>query len=375
MKHEYYKHNTLRFEKSAAKFKAAYEFKPSNSIPKIIMDVNYALFGFRPDCMPDDYFSNPEAMLDYQCKKIERHLASIDDDYIPMFMPWYGTGVVPSALGSQIVFNKGLDPAVHGRILIDPSDLHRLRLPDPCQDGQMPDVLRCIDHARTHSDLPISVTDCQGPLNIALSLCGVEDFCLWMYDDPEKVHDIMDFCTEVLINWIKVQKKHAGQELDSGAWPHSILLPKGYGGVSIADDDAVVLSPDLYREFVVPYNSRIFKAFGGGTLHFCGNAEHQLDNFEQMDGLTGINNFCMGNFKQLIKMQKKFKNKYTLMACDFNPLHIESYYSELLNCLDPEGLIVCCFVTPELALDEGKYVAAAKDELEIIHDLKKALSL
>lgn len=375
MKYEYNHQNSSRFLQSAARIKAAYEFKSNESIPKIIMDVNYALFGFSPANMPDDYFSNPASMLDYQCRKIDRHLANIYDDYIPMFMPWFGTGVVPSALGSQIVFNKGLDPAVHGKVLIDASDIRHLSLPDPEKDGQMPSVLQYIDYARQNSDLPISVTDCQGPLNVALALCGVEEFCIWMYDEPDKVHEIMDFCTEALINWIKVQKKHAGQDTDSGAWPHSILLPEGYGGVSIADDDAVVLSPSLYKTFVMPYNSRVFKAFSGGTLHFCGDAEHQLDNFNEMEGLVGINNFCMGNFGQIARMQKKFKQKYVIMACDFNPVDIEGYYKKMFDIVKPEGLIVCCFVTPEIALDQDKYVAAAREESEIVNQLIQAFNL
>lgn len=49
-------------------------------------------------------------------------------------------------------------------------------------------------------------------------------------------------------------------------------MTEGFGGVWLADDDCTQLSEEMYREFVVPYNSRILKAFVGGTIHFYGSA-------------------------------------------------------------------------------------------------------
>ncbi len=170
---------------------------------------------------------------------------------------------------------------------------------------------------RAHSDLPVSVTDCQGPFNIALNLVGVEAISLWMYDYPTAVHELMDFCTTVLIDWVKVQKQHAGQPLESGAFPHFTVLPEGFGGVWISDDDCTIMSPHLYRQFVVPYNSRVFRAFGGGTLHYCGSAAHQLENFLATDGLTGINNWCMGDFAQVFRAQQLFEGRIALMLSDY----------------------------------------------------------
>ena len=56
-------------------------------------------------------------MLRYQVEKIGRHMETYDDDYIPFLFPWYGTGVMPSALGAEIVFQPKMDPAVQGTVL------------------------------------------------------------------------------------------------------------------------------------------------------------------------------------------------------------------------------------------------------------------
>jgi len=349
-----------RFAESAGRIRAAYTHQPG-VLPLIISDVNYWASGEAPGWMPQDYFTNEKAMFDYQVAGIVQHLATVDDDWIPLLFPWYGTGVVPSALGCNILFQPGLDPVVEGPVLKVPSDIHKLVMPDPYRDGLMPRVLKTIDFMKANSDLPVSFTDPQGPLNIALCLCGVENLMIWMYDEPEAVHEIMEFCTRVFIEWIKVQKKHTGHGLHEGAFPHGIMLPSEVGGVWLCDDDCTIISPDLYREFVVPYNGRIFETFGGGTLHFCGTAEHQLENFLATPGLRGINNFCMGNFRQVRKMQELFAGRIGLMVCDFSPQDMEQYYGKLAGLLRLSGTILATFIAPESALVDGKYENISRD--------------
>lgn len=358
-----------RFQRSHKKIRHAYRHNDTGEPPIVIVDVNSYLSGENPEAIPDDYYGNFNSMADFQIKKIINHLEKYDDDYIPHLFPWFGTGVIPSALGCNIVFQDKMDPAVEGTVIKIPEDIRGLEMPDPYKDGLMPKVLKCIDFMREYSDLPVSFTDCQGPLNIALCLCGVENLFIWMYEYPEYVHEIMDFCTEVLIQWVKVQKRHAGQALNTDAFPHSIVLPEGFGGVCISDDDCTVISPRLYEEFVVPYNSRVFKAFGGGTLHFCGSAEHQLENFLKIEGLTGINNFCMNNFRQIVKMQELFEDKLTIMVCDFAPLNIEEYYRELIDCVKFKGIVFAPFVIPGFALDNGKYETVSRDRDELTRQI------
>lgn len=360
-----YQKNSMRFQKSYEKIRNAYLQKNVKEPAIVISDVNCALSGEVPELIPDDYFDNFETMCKFQIKKIDNHILRYRDDYIPLLFPWFGTGVIPSAFGCKTIFNKKLDPAVEGTVLKQPQDIKKLTLPDPYKDGLMPKVLKCIDYMREYSDLPVSFTDCQGPLNIAICLCGVENLFIWMYEYPKYVHEIMEFCTEALIQWVKVQKKHTGSSLETGAYPHCLVLPEGFGGICISDDDLTILSPQLYEEFVVPYNSRVFKAFGGGTLHFCGSAMHQLENLLKIEGLTGVNNFCMGDFSQVVKMQELYKDKLAIMVCDFAPLNIEQYYTNLINAIDFKGVILSPFILPECALIGNKYENISRDRDQV----------
>ena len=335
---------------------AAYRHEATVRPPVLVGDVNYWITGEDPELIPGDYFDAGACatQLEFQTAKMATHLSGIAGDiYLPYLFPWYGTGVVPSAIGCRVLFQQGEEPAVEGTVIDDPAAVSLLEPPDPERDGLMPRVLACIDHFRAASDLPISFTDNQGPLNIALNLVGLERLCIWMFEHPSAVHELMDFCTTVLIDWVRLQKARAGAAVDGGAYPHMIAIPPGFGGVWLSDDDSTVLSPDLYREFVVPYNGRVFEAFGGGTLHYCGNARHQLENYLATPGLVGLNAWCMGEFEQIFEAQRVIGERAAIMVCDYTPEDPRAYFDDLFEGLDPRGAIVATYPSAAVALDYG----------------------
>ena len=278
-----------------------YRHKANAAVPFEVVDANYWLSGETPALIPDDYFTNCQSMLDYQVGKIQRHMADYDDDYIPFLFPWYGTGVIPSALGARILFQPKMDPAVESTVITAPEQVRRLELPDPQRDGLMPRVLETIRYFREHSDLPISCTDPARAVHHRTDDRRSGDAVCLAVRISRGVHELMEFCTEAFIRWIKVQKQEIGSERGRSCFPHGIILPERFGRVWLCDDDCGAISAAQYREFVVPYNARIFREFGGGTLHFCGSAEHQIENFAATEGLVGVNNFCMGNFRQTLQ--------------------------------------------------------------------------
>lgn len=355
------------------KLLSTYQYK-NNTIPFIVNSINYWVDGENPVIIPDDYFTNPASMVEFQTKKIEWHLKHIEDDYFPFLHPWFGTCVVPSAMGVEVVFPPKADPALKGSCISSPEQVYALKTPDPYKDGLMPRVLNYIDYMKIKTNFPVCVTDTQGPLNIALSIAGMENLFTWFYTNPQEVQYLMDFSTKILIDWVKIQKKHAGLELNEGAFPHGIKLPKEFGGVCLSDDDCTQVSAEIYKEFVVPYNSKVLKAFGGGTIHFCGKAEHQIENFCNTEGLTGVNNFCMGNFGQIYKMQEYFASrKIALMICDFAPVDVNAYYYDLFSKLKIQGTIIASFPTYSFGLAKGKYEQICRNPEELAQEIYETL--
>jgi 5-methyltetrahydrofolate--homocysteine methyltransferase len=342
------------------------EITSPEDVPLLINTPPYFAFGSRQT--PEDYFTNPASMVAYQERGYEEHLKKVNDDLVPYFMPWFGTGVLASGFGCQIVTNTGGgdDPAVAGPCITSPADAARLKMPDPHTDGWMPHVLAAIDYARAYSDLPPGLTDMQGPLDTLGLMCGQARLYQWMYQEPRMVHELFDLVTEAFILWTMVQKKHIGEPLNQSyglqgvGWSASV-------GIWESDDDLVLLDPGLYREFVVPCLSRIFTVFGGGSVHFCGNGYHHLDNLHEIQGLRVVNHSPMGNFDGFAKFRAGLGPDIVVQIQDSAPIDVETYYAELFNALDDlRGLMLATFVLDEMGMDaNGGYLPVTWDPYEI----------
>jgi len=376
-------HNLKEFTKSQDErakdvIQKVFEFK-NNKPAYLINDVNYWTFGENAEDIPEEYYSDdPSVSMKYQIDKIKRHYEYFpDDNYIGFLHPWFGTGVLASGFGTPIVFPNKADPAVDLSTIEKIEEVERLDLPDPEKDGIMPLVIQSLQYYKNNSDLVVGVTDCQGPLTTALSIVGYDKFCYWMHDYPKQIHELMEKVTEALIQWVRLQKKISGIPIETESYPLGVRIPDGFGGAWLSDDDAVILGSDLYKEFVVPYNSKFLKAFGGGCIHYCGTATQHIDNYLATDGLTCINNFNLDNLGEAAKMREALVKKgIPYMACDFipNENRLENYYSDLLDAMgSPEGLLVVPYVAPAIKLEDGKYEPSHRNQLSLARQVRDIL--
>ena len=103
----------------------------------------------------------------------------------------------------------------------------------------------------------------------------------------------------------------------------------------------------------MPYNGRVFEAFGGGTLHYCGDGRHQLETHLATPGLVGLNVWCMGEFEQVFEAQRIVGRRATVMVCDYTPTEPAAYFADLFAGLDPRGAIVATYPSAVTALAYG----------------------
>jgi len=351
-----------RFEKRLEKVKAktddVFAFKAVREPPIIVNSALYWAFGLDPETFPDGYYDDPQVMIDFQERTYYEQLKEIEDDFVPYLMPWFGTGVTASALGCQVDFPPKLDPAVNPRHypVQSPEDVKRLQVADPEKDGLMPRVLEFLRAMRASSFLPVGITDFQGPLTTANQLLGYDKLIYLMNDYPTVMHELMDKVTETLIRWVKKQKEVIGEPLTDCISDQQVYV-RGHVGIWFSDDDAVLMSPKTYKEFVVPYNSRILKTFGGGCLHYCGNATHQAENFLAMEGLRAINTYTLYDLAAFRALKSKLEGRIVLFACDFTAVDYQDYFRELLDGLSLRGLVIDSEFTPLVGLVRGgKYI-------------------
>ncbi|MCG3181957.1 MAG: hypothetical protein BIFFINMI_04403 [Phycisphaerae bacterium] len=101
-----------------------------------------------------------------------------------------------------------------------------------------------------------------GPIPSAFALAG-ENLLLWMLAEPERAHRLMQIVTESHIRCIRYLDELTGRD------------PVHAQGMGC--DAGEMLSPALYRAFVVPYYDQVWQAYPGPRgLHMCGRIDHLL---------------------------------------------------------------------------------------------------
>lgn len=112
-----------------------------------------------------------------------------------------------------------------------------------------------------------------GPFTTAANLVGAEQLIRALRKDPERANEVLDFAAEATI---EVGRKFVENHM----------------GIGLAEPTASMLSPKLFREFVIPYYGKVMDAWKelgsrGSGFHICGDTTHLLEAFTEM-GIRGI---------------------------------------------------------------------------------------
>ncbi len=126
--------------------------------------------------------------------------------------------------------------------------------------------------------------DLQGPVDIAELVWGSAIF-LDLFDVPELVHSFLALITETYTSFMREWEKII--PLAGGHAVHWGMMHRGR--IMLRDDSAMNLSPEMFEEFIKPYDQRLLSEFGGGAIHFCGRGDHYIEPLSGMDKIYAIN--------------------------------------------------------------------------------------
>lgn len=165
--------------------------------------------------------------------------------------------------GAAIEFPEDSIPLCREPLLQETSDLAALASPDPATGPRMSDRLEAIRVMREQvgGEVPI-MGWVEGALAQAADLRGVNEIMLDLGMQPEWVEELLERCVEVEIAFAQAQ-------IDAGA-----------DIIGLGDAVASLISPAMYRRYVLPFEQRICKAIHEkgalARLHICGNTNHIL---------------------------------------------------------------------------------------------------
>ncbi|HJN30240.1 MAG TPA: uroporphyrinogen decarboxylase family protein [Candidatus Latescibacteria bacterium] len=152
--------------------------------------------------------------------------------------------------------------------LKDKARLVALTLPD-VHAGRMGDRIEAIRLLRREAGAGACVVGwVEGALALAAELRGINALMTDFYDDPAFVHDLLTFCADLSVQYVKAQ------------------VEAGADSIGMSDAAASLIGPDFYRDFLLSRQLQILQAAGATgamtRVHMCGCTDPLLDNMAQL---------------------------------------------------------------------------------------------
>jgi MtaA/CmuA family methyltransferase len=201
-----------------------------------------------------DYLSSTEKMVDGANKAIELY----NPDGIPVT---FDLQIEAEALGCKLKWANDNPPAVVSHPLTEGVTIEDLKVPCSCK-GRIPVVMEATRQLRfQHPDIALYglIT---GPFTLALHLLGTDIF-MKMLEDPEYMHKLMRFTTDVSLMMTKE------------------YIEAGCDVVAMVDPMTSQIDPFSFETFVAPYATELFdtvrKAGALSSFFVCGHAQQNIE--------------------------------------------------------------------------------------------------
>ncbi len=141
------------------------------------------------------------------------------------------------------------------------------------------------EYPKCRQAIHITQPDLQGVMDILHLLWG-GDLFVHLYDDPALIHEAMDLIAQTYIAFLQEVQQYTTDQVGEGCiYLHWAIMR---GNFLLKNDTPVMVSAQMYEEFIRPHDEQIMQACGGGGIHFCSSADHCRDQLVATEGLTGI---------------------------------------------------------------------------------------
>ncbi len=202
----------------------------------------------------DEYLKSAENMIAGLTKAIELY----KPDGIPVS---FDLQLEAEILGCRLNWAKENPPAVVSHPLSEGVALADLKIPEAIQ-GRIPLVLETTRSLRTSYPEIALYGLITGPFTLALHLLGTDIF-MKMFEDPDQVMEIMEFCTTVAVKYSEM------------------LIDAGCDVIAVVDPMTSQIDPLSFEMFVTPYATRIFEYVRSkhklSSFFVCGHAQQNIE--------------------------------------------------------------------------------------------------
>ena len=290
-----------------------------------------------------------EVQFRVNVETIRKSTRLIPDDYIPFARVTQGYMTIATMFGMAPYWSDDPDqpPGTSGCIMEDLEQAYSLRRPT-LEDGVMPENLRRLRYHAENlpPDVYITGIDNGGPLNNCKDLLDTNLLYTGFYENPRAMHALLDLVTEVQIKMCHalvgaVGGIHRMTSIDFDP----VWAPEKYKSFC-SDDVCATIGPTTFREFALPYNSRIYRPWGSGLLHNCGPNPCQRLYPEHDPKCKGLNcsyRYSHADFPQLRQVFAGWGIVEAMFDCSEGPEEMLSGFRTMMETLAPDtvGIPVC----------------------------------
>ena len=174
-----------------------------------------------------------------------------------------------------------------------------------------------------------------------IDLIGMEELMIGMYDQPENIHALMQFLTEDLEQYLDqlerenllwynngsnlVGSGHCGltDELPSAEHPVGNVTTAALWGLA-ESQETVGISPEMFAEFIWPYQKRLLQRFGLAYYGCCEPVNERLASIREAGNLRAISVSPWADVEQCAReLQKQY-----VLCHKVNPSYICLNFNE-----------------------------------------------
>lgn len=229
------------------------------------------------------FYTDPETFIINYLKIFIEHFKLNDSLTLDRVIPcWPGTTLEASMFGGETLYSDLEDPALSiETVLKEHSDLDKLKMPDFFESGLMPLMHRYyseINEVLKGTGCSLAFPELiRSPFGIAFQIRGFENLCFDLMDSPEWVHSLMRFLTDAHKKWYIDRAKFLGQDIPLGHLYNDEV-------------DCNLFGPNIYEEFILPYEIELSKFHGGiAYWHSCGNIAPVLKHIRKIPDIKLLN--------------------------------------------------------------------------------------
>ncbi len=322
-----------------------WDYRQVDHIPVFIWPTWY--FGYSPR----ETIENGDIQFEVNVRTIERCLRILPDDYIPWARIWCGYMTIATMFGMDVYWSDdpAQPPGISTHIIHDMEQVFHLKCPG-MDAGLMPEnVHRLRIHAdRLSEDVYLTGIDAGGPLNTCKDLLDTNLFYTAFYDHPQGMHYLLNLATELQLGiYHTIIKTIGGIERLTGIDFDPIWAPEKYKSF-VSDDVCATIGPQLFREFSLPYNSRLFHPWGSGLLHNCGPNPCKYLYLDHTPKLKGLNVAFKYSKNDLPALREIFAGSgmiHIMLDNELTPEEMLSSFRYTMETLAPDVIgVPMCFV-------------------------------